>query len=108
MDRPPRSRRRHAAQKLHLDGEDFVGEGDPDWVNIIPPSQYLNRYVLFTDPTYPETNLVVVRTPSKVDQMFADVTLDCGGGADVSARPWRFSLPCATGGRKRSSPAPTP
>ena len=62
-------------------GEDFLGEGDPDWVNIIPPSQYLNHYVLFTDPTYPETSLVVVRTPSKVDQKFADVTLDCGGGA---------------------------
>ena len=27
------------------------------------------------------------------------VSVDCGGGADVSARPWRFSLPCATGGR---------
>jgi hypothetical protein len=62
-------------------GEDFAGEGDPDWVNIIPPSQFLNHYVLFTDPTYPETSLVVVRTPSKVDNTFADVTLDCGGGA---------------------------
>jgi IgGFc binding protein len=61
-------------------GEDFMGEGDPDWVNIIPPSQYLNRYVLFTDPTYPETSLVVVRTPSKTDKTkFADVTLACGG-----------------------------
>ncbi len=61
-------------------GEDFGGEGDPDWVNIIPPSQYLNHYVLFTDPTYPETSLVVVRTPSKLDKTkFADVTLACGG-----------------------------
>ncbi len=60
-------------------GEPFGGEGDPDWVNIIPPSQYLNHYVLFTDPTYPETSLVVVRTPSKVDQKFAEVTLGCSG-----------------------------
>jgi hypothetical protein len=60
-------------------GEPFGGEGDPDWVNVIPPSQYLNNYVLFTDPTYPETSLVVVRTPSKVDQTFADVTLGCAG-----------------------------
>jgi hypothetical protein len=60
-------------------GEPFGGEGDPDWVNIIPPSQYLNHYVLFTDPTYPETSLTVVRTPSKVDQKFAEVTLACAG-----------------------------
>lgn len=60
-------------------GEFFMGEGDPDWVNVIPPSQYLNHYVLFTDPTYPETSLVVVRTPSKLDKTFANVTLDCAG-----------------------------
>lgn len=60
-------------------GAAFGGEGDPDWINVIPPSQYLTRYVLFTDPTYPETSLVVVRTPSKVDGSFADVTLACRG-----------------------------
>ncbi len=59
--------------------ETFNGEGGPEWVNIIPPTQYLNYYVLFTDPTYPETSLVVVRTPSKLDKTFADVTLDCAG-----------------------------
>lgn len=60
-------------------GSDFNNEGDPEWVNVIPPSQYLNNYVLFTDPTYPETSLVVIRTKSKVDQMFAPVTLGCAG-----------------------------
>jgi hypothetical protein len=59
----------------------FNGEGDPDWVNVVPPLQYLNHYVLFTDPTYPETTLTVVRTPSKVDGSFADVTLNCAGAA---------------------------
>ena len=59
-----------------------IGIGDPDWVNVIPPSQYLNSYVLFTDPTYPETNLVVIRTRSKVDGQFADVTLSCRGVLD--------------------------
>jgi len=58
-------------------GELFDSEGDPDWVNVVPPAQYLDNYVLFTDPTYPETNIVVVRTPSKADGKFADVTLDC-------------------------------
>ncbi|MGK4006077.1 IgGFc-binding protein [Sorangium sp. So ce1036] len=53
--------------------------GDPDWVNVIPPSQFLDYYVLFADPTYPETSLVVIRTKSQVDQKFADVMLDCLG-----------------------------
>ena len=60
-------------------GGAFNGEGDPDWVNVITPPQYLNDYVFFTDPTYPETDLVLVRTPSKVDGKFAEVTLDCAG-----------------------------
>ncbi|MEZ4301845.1 MAG: IgGFc-binding protein [Polyangiaceae bacterium] len=60
-------------------GEDFNNEGDPDWVNVVPPAQYLDHYVLFTDPTYPETSIVVIRKPSKADGTFADVTLDCAG-----------------------------
>ncbi len=51
--------------------------GDPEFVNIIPPQQYLNSYVLFTDPTYPETELVIVR--EKGTSGFEDVTLDCVG-----------------------------
>ncbi|MFT3769138.1 MAG: IgGFc-binding protein [Minicystis sp.] len=66
-------------------GQPFNGEGDPDWVNVIPPQQYLNHYVLFTDPTYPETNLVLVRTPSKVDGSFAEVMLSCAGGTMAKA-----------------------
>ncbi|WP_129346964.1 IgGFc-binding protein [Sorangium cellulosum] len=60
-------------------GARFQGEGDPEWVNVIPPSQFLNYYVLFTDPTYPQTSLNVVRTRSRVDGRFADVTLECMG-----------------------------
>lgn len=60
-------------------GELFANEGDPEWVNVVPPEQYLDHYVLFADPTYSETNLVVVRTPSKLDGTFSDVTLDCAG-----------------------------
>ncbi len=51
--------------------------GDPEFVNVIPPEQYLRSYVFFTDPTYPETNLVVIR--SKVNGVFKDVNLDCAG-----------------------------
>jgi hypothetical protein len=61
-------------------GELWNDEGDPDWVNVIPPAQFLDNYVLFSDPTYPETNLVVIRTKSKIKtEGFKDVTLDCLG-----------------------------
>ncbi len=51
--------------------------GDPEFVNVIPPDQYLSEYVFFTDPTYPETNLVLVR--KKNGSAFEDVSLDCLG-----------------------------
>ncbi len=54
------------------------GYGDPDFVISVPPEQYLSQYVFFTDPTYPETNLVVVRARG-IDQQFHDVNLDCSG-----------------------------
>jgi hypothetical protein len=53
------------------------GRGDAEFVNVIPPGEYLDRYVFFTDPTYPETNLIIVR--QKGTNGFADVTLDCAG-----------------------------
>jgi hypothetical protein len=53
------------------------GRGDPEFVNVVPPAEYLASYVFFTDPTYSETNLVVVRT--KGSSGFADVNLDCKG-----------------------------
>ncbi|MCA9621455.1 MAG: IgGFc-binding protein [Myxococcales bacterium] len=56
---------------------DSDGRGDAEFVNVIPPGEYLDRYVFFTDPTYPETNLVVVR--HKGPSGFSDVTLDCAG-----------------------------
>jgi hypothetical protein len=54
------------------------GYGDPDFVLGVPPQQYLNDYVFFTDPTYPETNLVIVRAQNAA-KSFDDVTLDCAG-----------------------------
>jgi hypothetical protein len=52
--------------------------GDPEFVNVVPPQQYLTSYVFFTDPTYPETHLVVVRAKDS-NGHFADVDLDCAG-----------------------------
>jgi hypothetical protein len=56
------------------------GRGDAEFVNIVPPAEYLDKYVFFTDPTYSETNLVIVRTQGP--DGFADVTLDCLGVVD--------------------------
>jgi len=51
--------------------------GDPEYVSIVPPEQYLAAYTFFTDPTYPETNLVLTR--EKKGGAFADVNIDCVG-----------------------------
>lgn len=55
------------------------GFGDPEFMNVVPPAQYLPHYTFFTDPTYPETNLVVVRVRDPQTLEMPDVTLDCAG-----------------------------
>ncbi len=59
------------------DNQDF-GTGDPEFVNVIPPQQYLRSYVFMTDPTMSNTNLVLVRRKAK-DGAFKAVNLDCAG-----------------------------
>jgi hypothetical protein len=61
-------------KKIAPGGEPADCRGDPDFVNVIPTDQYLSQYVFFTDPTYPETNVVLVRAKGA-----KDVTLDCLG-----------------------------
>jgi hypothetical protein len=56
--------------------------GDPEFVPIVPMAQYLGQYGVFTDPTYPETELVVVQ--SKTGGAFADITLDCIDGGKIT------------------------
>ncbi|MCA9638687.1 MAG: IgGFc-binding protein, partial [Myxococcales bacterium] len=51
--------------------------GDEEFVVVLPPAQFLQRYAFFTDPTYPTTNLVVTR--AKKDGAFAPVSVDCLG-----------------------------
>jgi hypothetical protein len=67
--------------------------GDPEFVNIVPPQEYLTQYTFFTDPTYPETELVVVRQQNQRG-VFDDVTLDCLGPTPVSS--WQ---PVGTSGK---------
>ncbi len=51
--------------------------GDPEFMNVLPPAQFLTKYTFFTDPTYGTTDLVFVRV--KGQQGFSDVSLDCAG-----------------------------
>ncbi|MCW5834360.1 MAG: IgGFc-binding protein [Labilithrix sp.] len=51
--------------------------GDPEFVNVVPAEQFLDRYVFFADYTYPETTLTVVR--KKTATGFHPVELECAG-----------------------------
>ncbi|AKU93857.1 hypothetical protein AKJ09_00521 [Labilithrix luteola] len=51
--------------------------GDPEFVNVVATDQYLDRYVFFTDFTFAQTTLTVVRR--KTASGFAPVNLDCAG-----------------------------
>lgn len=53
------------------------GIGDADFVLGVPPKQWMNQYVFYTDPTYPSSHVVLVR--GKSEGAFRDVTLDCAG-----------------------------
>jgi hypothetical protein len=53
--------------------------GDPDFVRLVPPLQFLSHYVFFTDPTYPFTQLTVVRQKGSSGS-FSDVKLACMSG----------------------------
>ncbi len=67
------------------------GIGDPEYVNIVPPLQYLNSYLFATDPTYRYTSLVFKRKKD-ANGFFQDVNLDCMG-------PVTGWIPVGTGGQ---------
>jgi hypothetical protein len=70
----------------------WSGFGDPDFSVQVPPQQYLSHYVIMTDPTYPETDLVLIRRPDAQNN-FQDVKIDCltspiTGWQTVGAYQW--------------------
>jgi hypothetical protein len=73
----------------HMTGQSTAGidmaTGDPEFVNVIPPAQFLPRYVFMTDPTYAFTELVLVRGPDANNNL-QDVNLDCLGVVGVGRR----------------------
>ncbi len=65
---------------VFMTGAQMVGGnnlGDPDFVNVVPSDQFLDRYVFFTDYTYPETTLTLVRR--RTTKGFHPVTVECAG-----------------------------
>jgi hypothetical protein len=69
---------------VYMTGSTFGGgfdgqytSGDPDFVNVPPADQYLDRYVFLTDFTFPETTLTFVRRKTGAD--FVPVELECAG-----------------------------
>lgn len=67
------------ATQLMRGGSGFSGNvGDPDFVLLVPPGQFLPSALFFTDHTYANTHLVFVRRKT-AQGTFAPVTLDCGG-----------------------------
>ncbi len=62
---------------LFNSGAAAVSDGDPDFVNLVPTDQFLDRYVFFADHTFPETSLTLVRR--KTASGFMPVMIDCIG-----------------------------
>lgn len=94
-----------------------TNDGDPDFVLLVPPGQFLNSYLFFTDHTYRNTHLVFVRRRA-ANGTFADVTLDCGDpltwepvgdpNFEYAIRSWRRGdmSRCTNGIRRATSTQP--
>ncbi len=70
---------------VYMTGDTFYGRpgaptttGDPDFVNLVPSDQFLDHYVFFTDHTYADTTLTIVRRKD-AQGVFLPVHLDCAG-----------------------------
>ncbi len=99
--------------------------GDPEFMTVIPTEQYLGRYVFWVDPTFANSQLVVVRVREE-GKDFQPVVLDCAGtledwqplgtsGKYEYTRPWlkRLGKPqpfgenkCSGGRRELTSEGP--
>jgi hypothetical protein len=65
------------AQLMGGSGASWLALGDEEYVNVLPPAQFLSRYIFFTDPSYTDTHLAFVRV--KGASGFADVEVACSG-----------------------------
>ncbi|MBL8919848.1 MAG: IgGFc-binding protein [Myxococcaceae bacterium] len=105
------------ATQLMRGGQSVGGLGDPEFVLLVPPGQFLSSYLFFTDHTYANTHLVFTRRQT-MNGTFEAVTLDCGAPLSwqptgdprfqYAIRSWRRgeSGGCTNGIRRASSPEP--
>ena len=63
----------------------FDTEGDPEFVNVVPSGQYLNKYTFYADPTFSQSSVVVVRPRTSTG--FKDVWLECAGANIATFAP---------------------
>ena len=61
-----------------------------EFVNVVPPAQFLSRYTFFTDPTYPETNLVLIRRPDAKNN-YQDVNIEFSNVSYKSRFPFQLT-----------------
>ncbi len=84
------------------------GVGDEEYVNVLPPAQFLNRYIFFADPSYTTTQLVIIRV--KGPKGFADVTVagvgKVTGWKSFGASYEYASVSTATGPESATSDSP--
>lgn len=67
-------------QESMTSGALFSDKGDPESLAARATAHFLDHHVFFTDPTFSETSLVVVRpSPTALGVGAYDVTLDCKG-----------------------------
>jgi hypothetical protein len=63
---------------MFMTGSSFYDTlGDPDFVNVVPSDQFLDRYIFFVDHTYRDTTLTFVRRRTAAG--YHPVMLDCVG-----------------------------
>jgi hypothetical protein len=60
------------------DSDEICYLGDGEWINLVPPQQFLQSYAFFTDPTYGATLLSFIRAKA-TGGTFAEVELTCLG-----------------------------
>jgi hypothetical protein len=75
----------------HMRGQQYIlnqagSTGDPEYVNVIPPQQFLDNYIFMTDPTMAYTSINLIRDKAK-DGTYKDVKLDCLSGNVTGWKP---------------------
>lgn len=81
-------------------GDDEVAEGDPEWVNVVPTSQFVSDVTFVVDPTFVNTSIVITR---KHDAS-AKTAIDCLGVIDTWTTVGSYDIAEVTISRRNQAP----